>query len=146
MNVPGLRRATVPVLSVLLLASPGVAGASPAASAATSHALISCSRHPKQHGKEKRHVSVRRSATSPAKSTIELWYSATCRTAWAVEAGGVRGDHLWVYNRGTHARKTAKYPHSTVAISDNGTKSRACMKNPAHTVPPGMAKACTKYF
>jgi len=146
MNVPGLRRATGPVLSVMMLASLAVAWISPAASAATGRAAISCSTHPKQHGKEKRHVSVRRSATSPAKSTIELWYSATCQTAWAVEVGGLRGDHLWVYNRDTHARKTAKYPHATAVVSDNGTKSRACMKNPARTVPPGMAKACTRYF
>jgi hypothetical protein len=126
--------------------TPG-AGTATTLTATGTTAATSCSSDPKQNGKEVLHVSARRSAQSFFESTIELWYSPTCRTVWAIEANGLNGDNLWVYNQNTGAISRAIFPtNETGAINDAGTVSHACMQNNASTFPPRMVKACTGWF
>jgi ABC-type enterobactin transport system permease subunit len=62
---------------------------------------------------------------------VSLWYSATCRTAWAVATDSPEGLYFWVYNIDTGAQETATVAVNeqrtvTAAVDDAGTQSEAC--------------------
>jgi len=61
---------------------------------------------------------------------IQLWYSPTCRTAWAVSSTPI-GAGISVYNKDTGATAGAVIPSPaqrtvTAAVDDAGTQSQAC--------------------
>jgi hypothetical protein len=123
---------------------------SPVASAATTATATSAATCSSTNNKLGGVKELSQSNTRPSGDTaeIELWYSATCRYAWAVEENGDGGDLLWVYNQDTGAETstTFAYPNLrvvTAAIDDAGTTSHACMDNTGNFP---MAKTCTGYF
>lgn len=131
-------RAASAIASGTMTAAEAAAGISVAAS---------CSSDPKQNGVEELTATAVRAVPSHGTSTIELWYSPTCRYVWAIEVGGLNGDDFWIYNQNTGAISRGTYPMTaTGAINDAGTTSHACMQNNATTFPPAMAKTCTGYF
>jgi Protein of unknown function (DUF2690) len=84
------------------------------------------------------------SVLAPNGSSIQLWYSPDCRSAWAVEISGKEGDYIYVYNEDTGATENATVPSPgertvTDAVDDAGTESQAC-EQVAHDV------TCTKFF
>jgi len=77
-------------------------------------------------------------------SSIQLWYSPTCRSAWAVEISGIAGNYIYVYNEDTGATENATVQATgqrtvTDAVDDAGTQSQAC-EQVAHDV------TCTSFF
>lgn len=77
-------------------------------------------------------------------SSIQLWYSSACRSAWAVEIGGIAGNYIYVYNEDTGATENATVQATgqrtvTNAVNDAGTQSQAC-EQVAHDV------TCTAFF
>jgi hypothetical protein len=84
------------------------------------------------------------SVGAPNGSSIQLWYSSACRSAWAVEISGIAGNYIYVYNEDTGATENATVPETgertvTDAVDDAGTQSEAC-EQVAHTV------TCTAFF
>lgn len=64
-------------------------------------------------------------------SGVSLWYSATCRTAWAVAQGEPAGLSFYVINIDTDAKESATVQTTdqrtvTAAVDDAGTQSEAC--------------------
>lgn len=134
--------ATLAIFGALGVGIPAAAATAPAATCAT---------NPKLNGVDELNANALRSDQVRRESTIELWYSPTCRTTWAVEEDGLVGDGLWVFNENTGAQRSAMVTTDgartvTAAIDDAGTQSHACMSNNASTFPPAMAKTCTPYF
>ena len=142
------------VSAVLLTAGTALA-AQPASGHLASSATprVSCSSNPKQNGKVVASNSYTRSngVKSTFTSTIELMYSSTCRSVWAVEVGGFEAgssaDYFWVFNENTGVTKKATFPATgTGAIDDTNTESHACMENDGNTDNEAMPKTCTDYF
>jgi Protein of unknown function (DUF2690) len=81
---------------------------------------------------------------------VYLWYSQSTQCAWAVEANGEPGDEVWVYNQNSGAEATAyiesgQHSATTGEVSDNGTKSHACILPHLANGSTG-PKTCTSYF
>jgi Protein of unknown function (DUF2690) len=77
-------------------------------------------------------------------SSIQLWYSATCRSTWAVEINGIAGNYIYVYNEDTGQTENATVQETgqrtvTDAVDDAGTQSQAC-EQVAHDV------TCTGFY
>jgi len=77
-------------------------------------------------------------------SSIQLWYSAACRSAWAVEINGIAGNYIYVYNEDTGQTENATVQVSgqrtvTDAVNDANTQSQAC-EQVAHDV------TCTAFY
>jgi Protein of unknown function (DUF2690) len=77
-------------------------------------------------------------------SSIQLWYSSTCRSTWAVEINGIAGNYIYVYNEDTGQTENATVQETgqrtvTDAVNDAGTQSQAC-EQVAHDV------TCTGFF
>jgi len=84
------------------------------------------------------------SVGAPNGSSIQLWYSPSCRSAWAVEISGIAGNYIYVYNEDTGDTENATVQASgertvTDAVDDAGTQSEAC-EQVAHSV------TCTAFF
>jgi hypothetical protein len=65
---------------------------------------------------------------------VSLWYSATCRTAWAVADGVPAPLYFYVYNIDTGAQESATVEVTdqrtvTDAVDDAGTQSEACYES-----------------
>jgi hypothetical protein len=82
----------------------------------------------------------------------QLWYSPTCRTAWAVSVDGIIGSTLYVYNEDTGAEEsttiTSESRTVTAAVNDAGTESQACEAGVITPVGgnPHPYKYCTGFF
>lgn len=77
-------------------------------------------------------------------SSIQLWYSAACRSTWAVEINGIAGNYIYVYNEDTGQTENATVQATgqrtvTDAVDDAGTQSQAC-EQVAHDV------TCTGFY
>jgi hypothetical protein len=134
-------RRTGTILCGLALCAGAIASTGPAALASSSKpqiAATSCSSDNKLNGEKIYSVAI------TTGGNIQLWYSPTCRTAWAVEINGRAGDFIYVYNENTGQKDTATVPANlqrtvTSAISDAGTQSQACEQT-VH------AATCTAFF
>ncbi len=144
--ISNARRLAVVTTTGAALGLGTLAAITPAATADTGPATISpsvsCSSNPKQNGFIPRDPFGRLYTANFGFTQIQLWYSPTCRTAWAREVNGISGDGLWVYNRNTAAIKHATFPAETGAIGDANTESHACMES----IPNALPKTCTAYF
>jgi hypothetical protein len=81
---------------------------------------------------------------------VYLWYSQNTQCVWAVEANGEPGDEVWVYNMNSGAEaktyiQSGQQSATTGEISDNGTKSHACILPHLANGTTG-PKTCTGYF
>lgn len=140
--------------ALLLTAGTVLAGQQPASArpASPANPQVSCSSSPKQNGESVASNSYTRSngLHSTFTSTIELWYSPTCRYVWAVEVNGFKGstpDSFWVFNEDTGVTVRAAFPATaTGATSDANTESHACMENSGGFDNETMPKTCTAYF
>lgn len=133
------------ILGVLALAAGAIASATPAAAASTAKpsavATLCPSNNNKVNGEQVK-----------ANGRLELWYSPTCRTAWAVIGGWPAGSVIYVRNLDTGAQQDNTVTVDdqrtvTAAIDDAGTVSEAC----AETVTilngnPHPSTICTAAF
>jgi len=79
---------------------------------------------------------------------IQLWYSPTCRTTWAVSSYP-SGAQIWVYNKDTGATAGAFVPTpaariATAAVDDANTQSQACEQYVV--LHNQLIKFCTGFF
>ena len=84
------------------------------------------------------------SVGAPNGSSIQLWYSPSCRSAWAVEISGIAGNYIYVDNEDTGQTENATVQATgqrtvTDAVDDAGTQSQAC-EQVAHSI------TCTAFF
>jgi hypothetical protein len=129
-------RRALTILGGLALVAGAIASTSPAALASTakpSTAATLC----KTNGEE-----------VLSSGPIQLWYSPTCRTTWAVSSTPI-GASIWVYNENTGATASNVIPSPaqrtvTAAIDDAGTQSQACEQY--IVLHNHLIKFCTGFF
>ena len=145
-----LAPAAVGALAAVLAA--GTAFAAPSTPAHSAHSAapqVTCSSNPKQNGEVVASNSYIRGTSlhNLFTTTIQLWYSPTCRTVWAKEVNGIGDDYFWVFNKDTNVESKAFNPATTTAaIDDANTQSHACMENDGIENNETMPKTCTSYF
>jgi len=131
------RRRAATILGGLVLAVGAIAGSGSAALASSSQPHVAATIC-KTDGEKIYSVSAVNG------SNIQLWYSAACRSAWAVEINGIAGNYIYVYNEDTGQSENATVQATgqrtvTDAVDDAGTQSQAC-EQVAHDV------TCTGFY
>src|ERR1700752_5209490 len=82
---------------------------------------------------------------------LQLWYSPSCRTAWAVIQNGIIGATLYVYNKNAGAEESTTINSEdrivTAAVDDANTQSQACEYYVSTTsTNPHVTNICTAFY